>query len=171
MKLMTLTMTDKQTKTLSGALMTGIRVVLGIFWLLQITWKPPATFGCPNAGLCLWLDLEIQHPVIQLYAEFVRLIVRPNVYLFGWITTVTEVFIGLTLLLGLFTRFGALVGVAWSINLLIGLANVPHEEGWYYAFLIMLNLLFVAVGASGQFSVDRMKGWRSWWGHAEPSIS
>lgn len=167
---MKLALIDKNGKTLSGVLMTFIRVILGIFWLLQITWKPPTTFGCPNAGLCLWLDLEIQHPVIQLYAEFVRLIVRPNVFLFGWITTIVEVFIGLTLFLGLFTRFGALVGVAWSINLLIGLANIPHEEGWYYAFLILLNLLFVAVGASGQLSIDRLKRWRSWWSRAEPAI-
>ena len=167
---MKFTMTDKQTKTLASVLMTGIRLVLGIFWLLQLTWKPPPSFGCPTAGLCLWMDMEIQNPVFQLYADFVRLVARPNVYLFGWITTITEVFIGITLVLGLFTRFGAFVGVAWSINLLIGLANIPHEAGWYYAFLIMLNLLFVAVGASGQFSADRMRGRKIWWARAEPFI-
>ena len=153
-----------------SVVLTVIRVMLGIFWLLQITWKPPASFGCPDAGLCLWLNLEAQHPLIPLYADFVRLIVLPNVYLFGWITTIVEVFIGLSLLLGLFTRFGALVGTLWSINLLIGLANVPNEQGWYYAFLIMLNLLFLALGASGQLSVDRARGWRSWWGRTTPSL-
>ena len=168
---MRMMMTDQQSQKLTGVLMTGIRVVLGIFWLLQITWKAPPTFGCPDGGLCLWLNMEVQSPVIQLYADFVRVIVQPNVILFGWITTLVEVFIGLTLLLGLYTRFGALIGVAWSINLLIGLANVPHEEGWYYMFLILLNLMFVAVGAAGQLSIDRMRGRRTWWARADPLIS
>ena len=69
----------------------GFRIVLGIFWLLQLTWKPPPTFGCPNDGFCLWLDKEIQHPVIPLYADRVRTLIRPNAILFGWFTTVVEV--------------------------------------------------------------------------------
>ena len=77
----------------------------------------------------------------------------------------------LTLVFGVLTRFGALVGTLWAINLLIGLANIPNEQGWYYAFLVMLNFLFIAVGASGQISVDRAKGWRTWWGRAAPSVT
>ena len=157
-------------KKLDGIIMTGIRVLLGIFWLLQITWKWPPVFGCPDQGFCKWLDLEVQHPLIPLYGEFVRAVIRPNVYVVGWVTTFVEEGIGLLLVLGLFTRFGALVGALWSINLLIGLANIPGEEGWYYAFLIMLNLTFVALGASGQFSIDRLRGWRTWWGRAAPTI-
>ena len=158
-------------KRLTGIILTGIRVLLGIFWLLQITWKWPPAFGCPNEGLCLWLNLEIKHPVIPLYADFVTAVIRPNVILVGWFTTVVEEGIGLLLLLGLFTRLGALVGAMWSINLLIGLANIPGEQGWYYAFLIMLNLTFLAIGASGQISVDRMRGWRTWWGRAAPALA
>jgi hypothetical protein len=56
-------------------------------------------------------------------------------------------------------------------DLLIGLANVPHEQAWYYVFLIMLNLMFVALGASGQLSVDRAKGWKNWFGRAAPALS
>ena len=165
-----MTTNERGSGNFAGVVVTGIRIVLGIFWLLQLTWKPPPSFGCPDAGLCLWLNLEAQHPLIPLYADFVRSVVLPNVYLFGWITTLVEVAIGLSLLLGLFTRLGALVGVLWTMNLLIGLANVPNEQGWYYGFLILLNLLFVGLGASGQLSVDRARGWRTWWGRAAPSV-
>ena len=72
--------------------------------------------------------------------------------------------------MGLFTRLGALVGVAWSINLLMGLAAVPNEQAWYYAFLIMLNLVFVGLGASGQLSIDRKAGRQTWFGYAAPSL-
>ena len=157
---------DRRTETFVSLTLTGIRVVLGIFWLLQLTWKPPPTFGCPNAGFCFWLDQEIQHPVIPLYAEFVRAVIRPNAILFGWITTFVEVYAGLTLVFGVLTRLGALVGTLWAVNLLIGLANIPNEQAWYYAFLVMLNFLFFAIGAAGQISVDRAKRWRTWWGRA-----
>lgn len=162
---------DNKSNTFPGLTLSVIRIVLGVFWLLQLTWKPPPGFGCPSEGFCFWLDQEIQYPVIQLYANFVSTVIRPNVILFGWITTVVEVSIGILLVLGLFTRLGALVGTLWSINLLIGLANVPHEQGWYYAFLIMLNLVFVSLGATGQVSVDRSKGWRTWWGRAHPTLT
>ena len=29
-----------------------------------------------------------------------------------------------------------------------------------------LNLAFLAIGARGQFSIDRMRGWKTWWGRA-----
>lgn len=161
---------NRKTDTFVSLVLTGIRVLLGVFWLLQITWKPPPTFGCPDQGFCSWLDREIQYPVIPLYADFVRLIIRPNAILFGWITTVVEVFIGVTLVLGLFTRLGATVGTLWAINLLIGLANIPSEQGWYYGFSVMLNALFAVIGASGQVSVDRARNLRTWWARAEPTF-
>jgi thiosulfate dehydrogenase (quinone) large subunit len=154
-----------------GLTLTGIRVGLGLFWLLQLTWKPPPTFGCPNEGFCLWLNNEIHHPLIPLYADFLAGVIRPNVILFGWFTTVAEVSIGLSLFFGALTRLGALVGTLWSVNLLIGLAAVPNEQPWYYILMILLNLVFVAIGASGQISVDRARNWRMWWGRAAQSIA
>lgn len=165
-----MTSTARRMNTFVGLTLTGIRVVLGIFWLLQLTWKPPPTFGCPNEGFCFWLDQEIQHPLLPLYAEFLRAVIRPNAILFGWFTTMVEVFIGITLVFGVLTRLGALVGTLWSVNLLMGLAAVPNEQPWYYVLLVMLNLLFFAIGGSGQISVDRARHWRSWWGRAEQSI-
>lgn len=162
---------NRKIYTFPGLVFTVIRVALGIFWLLQLTWKPPPGFGCPNDGFCFWLDQEIQYPVIQLYANMVQSVIRPNAILFGWITTFVEVFIGLLLVFGLLTRLGALVGTGWAINLLIGLANVPHEQGWYYAFLVMLNLVFFAIGSAGQLSVDRWKGWQVWWGRSDATLA
>lgn len=161
----------RKTQSLLSLTLTGIRVVLGVFWLLQLTWKPPPTFGCPNGGLCFWLDQEIQHPLIPLYGNFLRAVVRPNAILFGWFTTFTEVFVGLSLFFGVFTRLGALVGTLWSLNLFIGLAAVPNEQPWYYIFMVLLNFLYFVMGGSGQLSVDRIKRWRTWLGRADPLIA
>jgi len=143
--------------SLAGLVLTVVRVGLGLFWLAQQTWKPPPTFGCPSGGFCFWLDQEIQHPVVPLFADFLRTVIRPNAIAFGWFTLVLEVAIGLALILGVFTRLAALVGALWSVNLLIGLAAVPGESAWYYLAIIAVNLLFVVIGASGQISVDRAR--------------
>ena len=162
---------DERMNTLVGWTLTGIRVVLGLFWLLQLTWKPPPTFGCPDGGFCLWLNNEIQHPLIPLYANFLSSVIRPNVILFGWFTTVVEVSVGLSLLLGVLTRLGALVGTLWSLNLLIGLVAVPYEQPWYYVLIVLMNLTFLAIGASGQIAVDRSRHWRVAWLRAGPTLS
>jgi uncharacterized membrane protein YphA (DoxX/SURF4 family) len=147
----------RRINTIVGLALTVIRVLLGIFWLAQQTWKPPPTFGCPNGGFCFWLDQEIQHPLIPLFADFLRAVIRPNVIAFGWFTLLVEISIGLALIFGVFTRLGALVATLWSVNLLIGLAAVPGETPWYYLSIVAINLLFVVIGASGQISVDRVR--------------
>ena len=156
--------------TITGLVLTAIRVLLGIFWLGQQTWKPPPTFGCPSGGFCFWLDQEIQHPLIPLFANFLRAVIRPNAVAFGWFTLVVEVAIGLALIFGVFTRLGALVATLWSVNLLIGLAAVPGETPWYYLAIVAVNLLFVVIGASGQISVDRARQQRVKPGRADQSI-
>ena len=143
--------------TITGSVLTAVRVLLGIFWLGQQTWKLPPTFGCPNGGFCFWLDQEIQHPLVSLYADFLRAVIRPNAVAFGWFTLLVEVTIGLALVFGVFTRLGALVATLWSVNLLIGLAVVPGETPWYYLAIVAVNLLFVVIGASGQISVDQAR--------------
>ena len=147
--------------SLAGLALTVLRVLLGFFWLAQQTWKPPPTFGCPSGGFCFWLDQEIQHPLIPLFADFLRTVIRPNAIASGWFTLLVEVAIGLALIFGVFTRLGALVATLWSVNLLIGLAAVPGETPWYYLAIIAANLLFVVIGASGQVSVDRARQRRS----------
>ena len=147
--------------------LTIVRVVLGIWWLSQFTWKPPPSFGCPNAGFCLWVDKEIQSPLIPFYAAFLRAVVKPNVYLFGWLTFFVETALGLGFIFGIFTRLAGLVGTLWSINLLIGLAAVPGETAWTYLATILLNFLYFAIGSENQISVDRIAPWRrSFWANA-----
>jgi len=143
--------------------LTSVRVILGIWWISQFTWKPPPTFGCPNAGFCLWLNKEIQYPLIPLYADILRVVVQPNAYLFGWLTFLVETVTGLSLALGFFTRLGGAIGTLWSLNLLIGLVAVPGETSWYYIATLLLNWLYFTIGSRDQISLDRTLGLHSWW--------
>lgn len=142
---------------------TLVRVILGVWWISQFTWKPPPTFGCPDGGFCLWLNKEIQYPLIPFYGQILHAVVLPNAYLFGWLAFIVETAVGLSLALGLLTRLGGGVATLWSLNLLIGLVAVPGETSWYYIATILLNFLFFAMGSSDQISLDRALGISSWW--------
>ena len=78
----------------------------------------------------------------------------PNWSFFGWMTLITETFIGVTLILGLFTRLGSLVALGMAVNITIGILSVPHEWGWTYTMLITLPALFLLTGAGRSFGLD-----------------
>jgi uncharacterized membrane protein YphA (DoxX/SURF4 family) len=78
----------------------------------------------------------------------------PNWTFFGWMTLMTEIFIGVTLILGFFTRLGSLVAIGMAANITIGILNVPHEWGWTYAMMIMLPALFLLTDAGRSFGAD-----------------
>src|SRR5712692_7304844 len=119
------------------------RIVMGIFWLAQITWKPPPTFGCPDQGFCLWINKEMQYPLIPLYATFLSTLVAPYIFIWGWVTTLVETAIGISFLLGAFTRLGGAVSILWSINLFIGISGIPGEYPPAYIMMALLGIIFM----------------------------
>jgi uncharacterized membrane protein YphA (DoxX/SURF4 family) len=143
--------------------LTMVRLVLGFWWISQYRWKPPPTFGCPNDGFCLWLTKEIQYPVLGTYVDLLRTLVLPHPFLFAWLAFLVETAIGVSLLLGLYTRLGALIGALWSTFLLVGLLQVPGVNAWFYLLLVLLDVVFFSIGALGQVALDRIFDSRSWW--------
>jgi uncharacterized membrane protein YphA (DoxX/SURF4 family) len=132
------------------------RLLYGVLWWQQSGWKVPSDdFGRKSGGgLWYWVQQEIQHPTVTAYKDFLVNVMIPHWTLFGWITLVTETFIAVTLILGLFTRLGSLVALGMAANITIGILNVPHEWGWTYTMLIMLPVLFLLTGAGRRFGVD-----------------
>ena len=161
-----------------------MRILIGVLWWTQLLWKKPPDFGSPGGcpadlidahtgrpiaglhGLCDWMHREALHPItptffghtftVDTYANFVRDAVIPHFTLFGWLTVGTETFITVSLVLGLFTRLGGLVGALWALNLTVGLWSVPNEWYWTYLMLAALNLIFFATRAGRYFGVDSL---------------
>ena len=122
-----------------------LRVSYGILWLQQTLWKIPPDFGmASNSGLFYWTKEMVKYSFLPPHRFFVEAIVLPNFILFGWLTLLTELFIGFSHVLGIFGRLGALVALAMSTNLLIGLGRNPVEWPWSYLMLIGFSLLFLS---------------------------
>ncbi|MEM8861118.1 MAG: hypothetical protein AAGD96_22570, partial [Chloroflexota bacterium] len=130
----------------------GARMIIGVLWLFSLRWKlPPDFMPASGKGLMDWLLLEVQHPAFGFYAEFVQNIVIPNFLLFAWLIFLGELFVGLSLLTGTITKAGSFVGLVMSLNLGIGLLEVPGEWPWSYAMLAMFHGIFLLSGPGRVF--------------------
>ena len=132
------------------------RLLYGYLWWQQSAWKVPSDdFGRKSGGgLWYWVQQEIQHPTATAYRDFLVNVMIPHWTFFGWMTLITETFIAVTLILGLFTRLGSLAAIGMAANITIGILGVPHEWGWSYVMLIMFPVMFLLTDAGRSFGVD-----------------
>jgi uncharacterized membrane protein YphA (DoxX/SURF4 family) len=132
------------------------RILYGYLWWQQSGWKVPSDdFGRKSGGgLWYWIHQGIQNPTLNAYKDFQVNVVIANWTFFGWMTLITETFIGVTLILGLGTRLGSLVAIGMAANITLSILSVPHEWGWTYTMLIMLPVLFLLTDAGRSFGVD-----------------
>ena len=131
------------------------RILIGVLWLLSLRWKLPPNFApATGRGLMAWLQLEVEHAALPLYGNFVETIVLPNFTLFAWIIFLAELLVGLSLLTGTLTRLGAAVGLLMSVNLGVGLLEVPGEWPWSYAMMAMWHGTFLVTGAGRFLGLD-----------------
>ena len=154
--------------------------------------------GNGSGGLCFWLGMESIYaneprqvlvtdlrpaglpkigvpitPLAQANAAFVDGIVKPNIQVAGWLVWGAELFVVVSMLLGLLTRLGGLTAIGISLQLYVGLANIPrpYEWEWSYGVMVLLALLLFGLAPGRTWGVD---GWlrrklasavaaRRWW--------
>jgi uncharacterized membrane protein YphA (DoxX/SURF4 family) len=133
------------------------RVLIGLLWLGTLAWKLPPNFAPPTGqGLMDWLRVEAQYPAFAFYGNFVRSVVIPNFTLFAWPIFLGELLVGVMLVTGTWTRLAAALGLLMSINLGIGLLNVPGEWPWSYIMMAMWHGVFLATAAGRVLGVDAL---------------
>jgi uncharacterized membrane protein YphA (DoxX/SURF4 family) len=94
-----------------------VRVYTGFFWLEHGLGKLRAqpAFGAPNGALAQFLA-EQTTKTVGPYHDFLVTVVAPNLPTFAYAVELGELLAGALLLAGLFTRFGALIGVVLALN-------------------------------------------------------
>jgi hypothetical protein len=134
-----------------------------------------------SSGLCYWMGLESVFaeqprqvliadmrpaglppisvnitPLAQVNGFLLDNLFIPNIRVFGWLVWLTEFWAFFSLALGLFSRSGALAALGISIQLYIGLANIPRpfEWEWTYGYLVLLSMVMLGVAAGRVFGVD-----------------
>ena len=149
--------------TLSERSMTGIallRIFVGYIWFQQLFWKMPPDFR----GLYPYIINESQHTIIPGYGYILQ-----HTFLAGCTSPSTpagctafvplaacvwtaELLVSISLMFGLFTRFGAILATILSLQLYVGLAYTGWI--WTYGMLVLLALFLVAIPAGRRLGFD-----------------
>lgn len=146
-----------QQRTPGSAGIWLLRLVVGAMWWQQSLWKIPPNFD----GLIYWMRQMVDHAAVPLQSELVASVVLPRISLFGPLVYLIEVAIGVSLMLGLFSRLGALLGALMAINLWLGLYSAPNEWPWTYFFLIVIQALFIIDPPGRALGADALLSGRS----------
>src|SRR5438874_12449895 len=149
--------------TLSERSITGlalIRIFVGLLWFQQLFWKMPPNF----AGLYPYIIRESQHTIIPGYGYILQ-----HTFLSGcsslhstsgctlfvplaagvWIA---ELIVATSLMFGVFTRFGAILGTVLAAQLYVGLGY--SDWYWTYGMLVLLCLALAAIPAGRRMGID-----------------
>jgi hypothetical protein len=137
-----------------------VRILVGYLWFQQLFWKLPPTF----AGLYGYIVSESQHTILPGYGSLLQ-----HTFLAGCASTsspvgctafvplaacvwTAELLVAISLLFGLFTRFGAILATILSIQLYLGLAYTGWI--WIYGMMVLLGIVLVAIPAGRRLGVD-----------------
>jgi thiosulfate dehydrogenase [quinone] large subunit len=129
---------------------------VGLLWLQNVGWKTPPDFGRgdPPAGLYRFTGYAVSHEVFPPYAWLVDRVVLPNFTVFGWLVLLVEASLGAFLLIGLATRFWALVGIAQTVAITLSVLNAPNEWAWSYLLMLLAHAAVFATAAGRYFGLD-----------------
>lgn len=132
------------------------RIIFGVMYLDMALQKAPWVIsgGQRYGWLYGFLLKEIAHPTFGWYAAFLKNVVVANFGLFGFLTFLAEIALGLGLLLGVLARLAGLGGALWQLNIALGAYSVPGEWYWIWALLIVPQCVFAACGAGRLLGVD-----------------
>jgi thiosulfate dehydrogenase [quinone] large subunit len=154
---------------LNRALLAIVRIGVGLLWLQNVGWKTPPNFGRgdPPGGLYLSASYAVSHEVLRPYAWLMERFVLPNFTFFGWMVLLVEAALGAFLLIGLATRFWALIGIAQTVAIALSVLNAPHEWYWSYLLMLLVHVALFATAAGRYAGLDGVlrPGWqlsRSW---------
>jgi uncharacterized membrane protein YphA (DoxX/SURF4 family) len=110
------------------------------------------------------LESDTQGHPIGLYRDSVEDVILANWGFFGALVTVTEIAIGVCLILGLITPLAALTGAAFQLH--INFANIHREDKWLWEAAVewmpFLSLAFMRAGRFWGLDARLARRWPQW---------
>jgi thiosulfate dehydrogenase [quinone] large subunit len=128
-----------------------VRLLTGAIWLIHAIPKflQSDRFMPPNGIFGTYVQQGIARTTGPLH-DFIAGVVQPNAAIFAELLRLAEVLVGISLVLGLFTRLGALIGVVVSLSYLAIRAEPSTVSGgnWPAMSLALLSAisLFLPTG-------------------------
>jgi thiosulfate dehydrogenase [quinone] large subunit len=134
-----------------------VRILFGFMYLSMALQKAPwitGPEGKPYGWLYGYLWKEINNPTFGWYTAFLKGLVLPNFGLFGFLSFVTEIALGLALVLGILIPIVGLAGAMWMVNIMLGSYSIPGEWPWIWMLLIAPQCAFAFSRAGRALGAD-----------------
>ncbi len=130
-----------------------IRTLMGALWFQGSLWKLPLPV---SGGLRFWTGEMAKYSAFAWHGALVRDAMLPNLDWLGPLVWLAEIAMTVSLVLGLMTRLGGLVGVLFTLNLWLGLYRDPGEWPWTYVVIIFVMALLALDRAGRSLGLDAM---------------
>src|SRR5579863_6061604 len=138
-----------------------VRIFVGYLWFQQLFWKLPPDFK----GLYPYIQREVHYAFIPGYSSLLQ-----HTFLLGCTSAssptgctlfvplaagvwLAELVVSISLMFGLFTRFGALLSTVLALQLYIGLST--SEWYWTYGTIVLLGLAITTIPAGRRLGIDQ----------------
>jgi len=153
----------KPPSALSAKALLIARIGTGIFFVLFGEYK---VFGSAfaHSGFAHYLDGYIQQTAVSFYRPVLSHIIFPHAVFFGYLVGIVELFIGISLILGVFVRVASVLGMLHMLSLTLATWWGPGHDApiWQYFGaeldhlpLLFLFLIFYAANPPGSWRARR----------------
>jgi hypothetical protein len=143
---------DETQRTGAHVSIYAMRLVSAGMWYLGSLWKLPLPI---SGGFKFWLENSVKYSSFHAHAAIMQVfldhiaMVQPLIFLL-------ETALAVSLMLGFMVRLAGVVGVLFTLNLLIGLYNDPTEWPWTYVGIICTHGMFAVAQAGRSFGIDNL---------------
>jgi len=131
---------------------TLLRVYLGVGFLSAASNKVFSWWASWPQNMSQFLTSKL-NDTYAFYRPVVTGLVLPHVGFFARTIAVSEVAVGLSLLLGAGTRFGAAAGLVLIANYMLAFGDIPWQPGEDQAFFVGLVVVLITNGGRA-FGID-----------------
>lgn len=147
----------------SAQTLAAVRIATGVFFLFFGEYKLADSVFARTAFPDQWLHEFITQGAVAFYGHFLQNVVLPHHVFFGYAVGAVELFIGISLVLGLWVRAASVLGVLHMINLTLATWWEPGHgvPAWRYFGseldhlpLLFLFLIFFTAGAGRTWGLD-----------------
>lgn len=140
--------------------LAALRIYTGAFWFVHGAQKiMSGDFAGPSGGMAR-IVTEFVPMTTGVYRDFLSGVVLTHATLFGQLVQWGETLAGLSLMLGLLTRVGGIVGAFLALNYWIakGHYSVPAAITEFESLAVVLSLLNVVLPTGRVFGLDGLRG-------------
>ena len=145
------TITQMHSQTLSGSHLILIRITLGVAFLYTLLENYMKSYYTTN-GYTTLLKTYIDNNIQTLYNTIVTEILIPNAVVFSFIQLILEMFVAISLIFGIFTRLGSIIGSFLIAN--IFLITLGIDWPWTYIIMIAGFLTCLWTDAGRWYGID-----------------